>query len=250
MRITVFGATGPTGRRITAQALAAGHLVTAVSRRADALAPHPGLAVVRADVADTAAVASALAGSDAVVSALGVPPTKDVVTVYSEGMRNIVAGMERHGVARLVAVSSSVVDPHWRPTGEHFFNLVMDPLVNRKVAGTAHADMRRMEALLQDSAVDWTVVRPGGLFEHDEVTRYEIAEESVDALFTARSDLAAAMLAQLEDRRFVGKAIGVGTREVKMSIPRLIWRQAKAQKAEKAEQVRQARQAQPVGAGK
>ncbi|WP_406290609.1 NAD(P)-dependent oxidoreductase [Embleya sp. NBC_00896] len=231
MRITVFGATGPTGRRLTDQALAAGHQVTAVSRRADALTPRAGLTVVSVDVADTAAVAAAVAGADAVVSALGVPPTRERVTVYSDGVRNIIAGMEQHGVKRLVAVSSSVADPNWRPTGEHFFNLVMDPLVNRKVAKTAHDDMRRMEALLQESGLDWTVVRPGGLFEHHEVTDYELGEDSVDALYTARIDLAAAMLSELEDRRFVRKAMGVATRDVKMSIPKLIRQQAKAQKA-------------------
>ncbi|MFE2873129.1 NAD(P)-dependent oxidoreductase [Embleya sp. NPDC059259] len=234
MRITVFGATGPTGRRVTAQALDAGHEVTAVSRRADALAPRAGLTVANVDVANADAVAAAVAGSDAVVSALGVPPTRERVTVYSDGVRNILAGMEQHGVERLVAVSSSVADPNWRPTGEHFFNLVMDPLVNRKVARTAHEDMRRMEAVLRASRLDWTIVRPGGLFEHHEVTDYELGEDSVDALYTARTDLAAAMLSQLRDGRFVRKAMGVGTRGVKMSVPKLIYRQAKAQRAEKA----------------
>ncbi|MET7303185.1 NAD(P)H-binding protein [Embleya sp. NPDC005575] len=231
MRITVFGATGPTGRRLTEQALAAGHQVTAVSRRVDALPLRAGLTVAAVDVADAAAVAAAVAGSGAVVSTVGVPPTRERVTVYSDGVRNILAGMEQHGVKRLMAVSSSVADPNWRPSGEHFFNLVMDPLVNRKVAKTAHDDMRRMEALMGESGLDWTVVRPGGLFEHEEVTDYELGEDSVDGLYTARTDLAAAMLSQLEEPRFVRKAMGVATRDVKMSIPKLIWRQAKAEKA-------------------
>ncbi|MFI6982268.1 NAD(P)-dependent oxidoreductase [Embleya sp. NPDC050154] len=235
MRITVFGATGPTGRQLTDQAIAAGHLVTAVSRRADALAPRTGLTVAGVDVADAHAVASAVAGSDAVVSALGVPPTRESVTVYSDGVRNIFAGMEQHGVKRLLAVSSSVTDPAWRPTGEHFFNLVMDPLVNRRIAKTAHDDMRRMEALMRTSDLDWTIVRPGGLFEHHEVTNFEVGEDSVDGLYTARTDLAAAMLSQLEDDRFIGKAMGVATRDVPMSIPRLILRQVKAEKKAKAE---------------
>lgn len=233
MRITVFGAIGPTGRQLTDQALAAGHQVTAVSRRAGALELRAGLVVKAVDVHDRHGVAGAVEGADAIVSSLGVPPTRDTVTVYSGysgGVANILAGMERHGVKRLVAVSSSVTDPNWRPSGEHLFNLVFDPLVNRRVARTAHEDMRRMEALLHASDLDWTVVRPGGLFEHHEVTNYEVGEGSFDALFTARSDLAASMLAQLADRRFVGKAMGVATREVKMSVPRLIVREVKAKR--------------------
>ncbi len=29
---------------------------------------------------------------------------------------------ERHGIGRLLTVSSSIADPDWRPTGAHFFN--------------------------------------------------------------------------------------------------------------------------------
>ena len=71
---------------------------------------------------------------------------------------------------RLITVSSSVMDPTWRPTGEFFFNNVMDPLVNRRLGRTAHQDMRRMEALVRDSDLDWTIARPSGLFDHPSVT--------------------------------------------------------------------------------
>ncbi|KJK55370.1 NAD(P)-dependent oxidoreductase [Saccharothrix sp. ST-888] len=225
MRITVFGATGPTGRRLTEQALAAGHRVTAVARRPESLPARAGLTVVGADATEPDAVGAAVAGSDAVLSALGARPGRRPVTVYSAGARNIVSAMERHGVRRLLVVSSSVVDPAWRPSGAFFFNHVLDPYVNRVIARTAHEDMRRMEALIKESSLDWTIVRPSGLFDHPVVTDHRLAEDSADGLFTARSDLAASMLAQLADDRFVRRAMGVVTTEVKPSIARLIWRE-------------------------
>ncbi|MDH6577524.1 NAD(P)H-binding protein [Kitasatospora sp. MAP5-34] len=226
MRTVVLGATGPTGRQLIDQALAAGHLVTAVARRPETLPARSGLTTIAADVADADAVDAAIAGSDAVVSALGVPPSRRPVTVYSAGARNVVAAMRRHGVKRLVAVSSSVLDPAWRPSGAFFFNHVLDPYVNRVIARTAHEDMRRMEAVLGASDLDWTVVRPSGLFDNPAVTDYRLTEHSADGVFTARADLAASMLRQLTDDRFVRKAVGVVTTEVKPSIPRLIWREA------------------------
>jgi len=54
--------------------------------------------------------------------------------------------------------------------------------------------MRRMEALISDSGLDWTIVRASGLFNHPQVTGYQIAEGSADGVFTARTDLAAALL--------------------------------------------------------
>lgn len=230
MRIVIFGATGPTGRRLTEQALAAGHEVAAVSRHPGRIKPRAGLTEVTADVADPDAVERAVAGSDAVLSALGVPLSPKPITVYSHGNANIVAAMRGHGVKRLITVSSSIMDPTWRPTGEFFFNNVMDPLVNRRVGRTAHEDMRRMEALVGRSGVDWTIARPSGLFDHPTVTRYHVSENVADGLFTARADLAASMIAQLTDDRFMRRAMAVITTEVRPSIVGLIWREALAKR--------------------
>ena len=230
MRIVVFGATGPTGRQLTEQALAAGHEVTAVIRRPGSVQPRAGLTEVTADVANPDAVERAVVGSDAVLSSLGVPLSPKPITVYSQGNANIVAAMHRHGVKRLVTVSSSIMDPTWRPTGEFFFNNVMDPLVNRRMGRTAHEDMRRMEALVGNSGLDWTIARPSGLFDHPTVTRYHVSENVADGLFTARADLAASMVAQLTDDRFVRRAMAVITTEVRPSIVGLIWREAVAKK--------------------
>lgn len=80
MRIAIFGANGPTGRLLTAQALAAGHQVTAVTRHPGGIPPHTGLRVAEADATDAGTVSAAVAGSDAVVSALGVPYSRRPVS--------------------------------------------------------------------------------------------------------------------------------------------------------------------------
>ncbi|MDX2393688.1 NAD(P)-dependent oxidoreductase [Streptomyces sp. NPDC054904] len=223
MRIAVLGANGPTGRRITDQALAAGHEVVAVTRRPGSLAARPGLSVAVADATDPAAVDAAIGGTDAVLSALGARFGPEAVTTYSASAAAITGAMVRHGVGRLLVVSSSIADPHWRPTGAHFFNHVLDPLVNRRLGRTLHADMRRMEDVVRGTDLDWTLVRPSGLFEHPVVTDYRTAETSADGVFTARADLAAAMLRELGERRYVRKAMGVITTAVKPNIAKLIW---------------------------
>lgn len=228
MRITVFGATGPTGRHLVDQALAKGHHVTGVGRRPGIT--RPGLTVVVGDVRDPGAADRAVAGADAVLSSLGTPLTRRPVDLYSVATANIVAAMHRHGVKRLLAVSSSVMDPAWRPSGERFFNTVMDPLFNRRMGRTVHADMRRMETLVRDSDLEWTLVRPSGLFEHPVVTGYAEAQDLADGLFTARTDLAASMLANVDDERFVRRAMAVITTEVRPGIAGLIWREAVAKR--------------------
>jgi NAD(P)H-binding len=64
--------------------------------------------VAGADALDAAAAVEevVVAGHDRVVSTLGVPYTREPVTIFSQGARNIVAAMNRHGLRRLVCVTS------------------------------------------------------------------------------------------------------------------------------------------------
>jgi putative NAD(P)-binding protein len=91
--------------------------------------------------------------------------------------------------------------------------------------------MRRLEALVRDSDLDWTLVRPSGLFDHPAVTGYTVRRDVADGLFTARPDLAASMLAHLDDERFVRRAMAVITTDVRPSIAGLIWKEAVAKRA-------------------
>lgn len=76
MNITVFGATGGVGRHLVDQAVDAGHMVTVVVRRPNAVTRD--VRIVTADLAgpDYGALDNAVAGADAVLSALG-PRSKE-----------------------------------------------------------------------------------------------------------------------------------------------------------------------------
>jgi putative NADH-flavin reductase len=225
MRIVVFGANGPTGRQLVTQALAAGHQVAAVTRRPVRVPPRDRLTVVGADVADAGAVDAAIAGSDAVLSALGVPYSRKPIRVYSQGATNIVAAMQRHGVRRLVVVSSAPLDPAYRASDSWFFTRVMEPLFMRRPGRTTYEDMRRTESLVQASHLDWTIIRSCWLFDAAAVTDYQLAEHTAKGMFTARADLAASMLAQLSDDRFVRKVTAVSTTAGTPGIIRQVWRE-------------------------
>src|SRR5262245_36699693 len=129
MRLTIFGANGPTGRLLTRLALDEGHDVVAFTRRPDSFPDLPGgLEVVGGDVLDPVAVERAVKGGDAVASTLGVPFGRRPVRTYSDGVANIVAAMRDHDLTRLVGVTSSAVEPHRQPGG-FVFNRVVQPFV-------------------------------------------------------------------------------------------------------------------------
>jgi putative NADH-flavin reductase len=215
MNLAVFGANGATGQLVTKQALAAGHTVTAVTRHPEIFPlRHEHLQVLYGDVFDLAAVEQAVAGQDAVISTLGVPFSRKPITVYSQGVAHIVEAMKQYGVRRLVCVSSSATDPETRyhDTGGGFvFEKILKPLIINSIGRTTYADMQRMEALVKNSRLDWTIVRPSGLFETEGITDYQMVEASIHGQFTSRADLAACMLEQLTNDQFLHKAIAVAT---------------------------------------
>ena len=227
MHITIFGANGPTGRLLTGQALDAGHRVIAVTRHPDTFPlHHAALTLAQADVYNRAATAAVVRGSDAVLSTLGVPYSRRPISVYSTGVANIVASMGEHGVKRLVVVSSSATEPHIHADGGFLLNRVLQPLIVATIGKTMYADMLRMEQLVRETDLDWTVMRPSGLFDIPEPTAYRLDEDQAPGVYTARVDLAASMLDQLTDDRFVRKVVAVTTTAVKPSLWSLIRKEA------------------------
>ena len=227
MNSAVFGANGQTGQLVTKQALDEGHLVTAVTRHPEAFPlRHEHLRVMRGDVYDLTSVEQAVAGQDAVLSSLGVPYSRKPITVYSQGIAHIVRAMQRYGVRRLVCVSSSATGTNHDTGGGFIFDKVMQPIIISTIGQTTYADMRRMETLVERSGLDWTIIRPSGLFETPTVTDYQMAEEHLRARFTSRADLADCMLHQLTDDRYLRKVVAVATVSVQPSVLKVIAREA------------------------
>ncbi len=228
MRVTVFGASGPTGRLLTRQLLDAGHTVTALVRHPDT-ADLVGLAgqhltVLAGDATRSTDAERALGGADAAVSVLGTPYSRQPITVYSESARAIIGAMRAVGVRRLVVTSSMATtgwqDPAWGWLTRNLVRRILD-----RVGGTLYADMARMEELVGESGLDWTVMRPLGLANMDPPTEYAIAEDHISGAQTARRDLAAAIVDQLGRSDYIGKALAVATTNKTVSIPVTIWRE-------------------------
>jgi putative NADH-flavin reductase len=232
MRITVFGANGGTGRLLVAQASNAGHEVTAVTRHPeDFPVRHENLTIFAGDVTDLSSTREAIAGSDVVLSTLGVPYSRRPVSVYSVGTTNIVAAMKSVGIRRLAVVSSSATDPavrHLDSGGGFFFEKVLKPVIGGTFGKSLYADMLRMENLLHGSDLDWTIARPSGLFHSDAVTDYVTGVDFVKGQYTSRADLADLLLRQATETEFVRKAAAIITRDPQPTVLQLIRNEALA----------------------
>jgi nucleoside-diphosphate-sugar epimerase len=211
MKTVIFGANGPTGRLATARALAAGHSVVAVTRQPHEFPiEHSQLTVVEGDVRNDSAVLAAVAGADAVVSVLGVPFTRHPVQTYSAGVTNIIDAMRAAGTRRLIVVSSTTVSPTRRQRAPLSLRLV-EPVIAKTIGKTVYDDMRRMEAIVRNSGLDWTIVRPSGLFDIPDPTDYVCGPVDPVGAFTARVDLADYLISLVADAASVGRTVIVST---------------------------------------
>ena len=108
MKIALIGGSGHVGGHLLTELLSRGHAVTALVRDPAKLAPRPGLTVVVADAYDADAVARAVAGHDAVVSAFnGGWTNPNLYDDHLRGSRAIVAGVKASGVRRLLVVGGA-----------------------------------------------------------------------------------------------------------------------------------------------
>jgi nucleoside-diphosphate-sugar epimerase len=226
MRIAIFGANGATGRILTRRALDAGHSVIAVTRHPEQFPiTDPKLTVAGADVRDLTAVTAAVEGTDAVLSTLGVTFTMAPVDTYSVGVANIVSAMRTAGVDRLAVVSSTAIADYPGRTDTPFALRVVQPVISSVFGKTLYADMRRMEDIVADSGLNWTIVRPSGLFDLPDVTEYLAGQRDPVGAFTSRTDLADYLL-KLAESPESGATVTISTTVDTPSMWQLLRREA------------------------
>lgn len=203
MKIVVFGASRGVGLKVVEQALQAGHMVTAFVRMPSKFTlQHPNLTVCQGDSMDAAAVETAVAGQDGVISALG--PTRPPVRGMMEtSAKNIVAAMKKHGVRRLVSTTGAGVrQPEDQPKlADHFIGFLLNLLAKDVVLDSA-ANVN----VIQNSDLDWTVVRYPRLNDGTHTRNYRVGYVSKESgTQLSRADAADFVLQELIEKKWLRK---------------------------------------------
>jgi putative NADH-flavin reductase len=248
MNLLIFGATGGTGRALVDQALAQGHNVTAFARDPSKVrTTHANLRVVKGDILDYNSVEAAMRGQGAALSALGIRvqvlpfiiivtlcqliarfggihgpagwairigvPILALLILYrrkttlSEGTQNIVRAMEKLGVKRFVCESSLGIGDSKGQLG-FLYNYLVIPILLRNI----FADKEVQERVIEESKLDWVIVRPGALTNGPNTGAYRSGFDATDKSIRAkvsRASVADFMLKQLTADVFLRKTPGL-----------------------------------------
>ena len=209
MKIALIGATGFVGTPLVAELLQRGHHVTALARNPAKLAAQPNLTAKPLDVNDADAVAAAVTGHDAVISAFN--PGWDVPDLYAKFMQGhdaIVAGVEQSGVKRLLVVGgagSLFVAPGVQMVDTPEFASHVPP----NIIPGAKAARDALTALRGNTALDWTFLSPPALLAPGERSgKYRVGDEQLLMAGEApagisTADMAVAIADEIETPRHV-----------------------------------------------
>jgi putative NADH-flavin reductase len=199
LNVAIIGATGDTGRHFLELATASGHHVTALARVPAKLdAWDRTIDIRQADGRDRRSLIDALRGDfDAVVSivgASGLMEARKVEDLYSRTTENLLAAMRANSLDRLIVVSSSGVEPQ---ENDNWFYV---NILKRFFLANMYEDMVRMENLLEQSGIRYTIARPPYLTKGAPSGHYRISKHRnfADDKTLRRGDLAHFLLRAVE----------------------------------------------------
>lgn len=204
MKLTIFGATGGTGRELVKLALAEGHEVTAYVRNLGKVTEaRERLTVIQGEMNELSKIAQAVAGAEVVISALG-PTSNTPERPLTTGMNHIVSAMQAAGVKRLIAATGAgVADPNDKPQlVGRLFGLAL-----RLFARHVLADSQGMVAAIRNSDLDWTLARAPRLHDQPGTGQIKVGYAGQGpGTQLARADFARFMLEQAASDTWLRKA--------------------------------------------
>ena len=209
MKVLVLGATGSVGQHILRLGTERGHEITALVRNPERLKSWESrVRLIKGDALDKDAVEQAVRGQEAAIYAIGVK-TIGRTTLFSQSTRILIDALERDRVKRLVCITG-VGAGETKGHGGFLYDRILFPLFTKRM----YEDKDIQEPLIQKSSLDWVIVRPAMFREGTAPAEFEAVTDVRGVTLTrvSRAEVAAFVLDQLTDDRYLRKAVFIGHR--------------------------------------
>ncbi|MFN0032476.1 MAG: NAD(P)-dependent oxidoreductase [Flavobacteriales bacterium] len=201
MKVLILGANGRTGSQTVKRALEKGHKVTAFVRHSESIdLLHPNLTVVQGDALSQKSVSDATRGQEAVISCL----SSDEISHRQVFINHIINAMRKHKVKRVIAIGGIGA----LQASEHLkvYETITFP---KEYIELTQAHIRVLDALLTSRA-EFTFVCPPMIKEGERTGVYKTQDSHpTQGRSITTGDLADFMVMELNERKFVGKRVGI-----------------------------------------
>ncbi|MGB5369620.1 MAG: SDR family oxidoreductase [Flavobacteriaceae bacterium] len=208
MKLLIIGGTGKTGRQLVQLGLEQGHTLTLLVRNPRKMrTEHANPFVEKGNVLVPEDLEKSIKGQDAVLCALGHKRFFIKTDILSKGTENMIEAMKKHGVRRLICITSLGINDSRFRLGL-YYTLFTIPLI----LFFYFRDKARQERIIWESELDWTIIRPGQLTNGKRRGTYRHGPNLGSYILTkliSRADVADFMLSQLKDTTYLQKTTGI-----------------------------------------
>ena len=211
MKIAITGASGKTGFRIAEEALKRGLKVRQIIRKNSIVSKSlKNTEIARIELNNREELDESLKGIDVLVIATGARASIDLTgpaKVDALGVLKQLQSCKRVGIKRVILVSSLCTGKLFHPL--NLFGLI---LIFKKIG----------ENYLKDSNLQWTIIRPGGLKETEDIKFENIIYTKEDTQFDGsipRRLVAKCCIDSLKNKASINKIIEVTSSTENQRIP-------------------------------
>ena len=199
IKVAIIGGAGKAGKYLVQALLAKGFHLKVLLRTTEII--DPLVEVVKGDVKDLSTVRSLLQGCDVVISTLGQP--KDEPLISGIATDHIITVMREFKITRYIFIAGITIDiPGDKKSA---YTMEMSAFMKRSFPEVV-ADKQKAFELLQESNIDWTLVRLPFIVETATKGTIAVDPEDCPGDHINTVDLADFLVEQIFSKVYVRKA--------------------------------------------
>ncbi len=207
MNITIIGASAGIGLETVKRGLNRNHAITTLSRSEVELEENKLLNVIIGDATNKADLLNAIQNADAIIVTLGTAKNMKATTLFSDFAKLIVEINRENKIA----IPFIFVTGFGAGESKNYVSWLVKLFLNYFLKDV-YADKTKMEEIITNSELNWTVVRPGRLLDEGLTEKYRIENKLFKGINIGginRADVADFLIKQAENQTELKKYIAI-----------------------------------------
>ena len=207
MNITIIGASAGIGLETVKRGLDRNHSITTLSRSGIEIEEKKSLKVILGDATNKADLLSSIQNADAIIVTLGTSKNMNATTLFSDFAQLMV---EIHKENK-IDIPFIFVTGFGAGESKNYVPWLVKMFL-KYFLKDVYADKTKMEEIITNSDLNWTIVRPGRLFDKELTEKYRIENKLFKGINVGginRADVADFLIKQAEEQTELKKYIAI-----------------------------------------
>ena len=207
MNITIIGASAGIGLEAVKRGLDRNHSITTLSRSGIEIEEKKSLKVILGDATNKADLLSSIQNADAIIVTLGTSKNMNATTLFSDFAQLMVDIHKENKID----IPFIFVTGFGAGESKNYVPWLVKMFL-KYFLKDVYADKTKMEEIITNSDLNWTVVRPGRLFDKELTEKYRVENKLFKGINIGginRADVADFLIKQAEKQTELKKYIAL-----------------------------------------